>query len=189
MSTSAKPNIIGLAGSFASGKDTLANYLVERYGYVHISTADMVRKVAQDRYGSIERPVLHKTATEVRHSEGAGAFALRALDEAGDKPVIVSGIRSLGERDVLRGRGGMIVFVDAPVEVRYERMKARQRDQETLLTLEQFTAGEQSEWYGGDDPADFNMRGIKAGADIILENVQPLDEFLRDAETKLGLQA
>ena len=184
-----RPTIIGLAGTFASGKDTLANYLVEKYGYLHISTADMVRGEAMKRYGSIERPILHKTATAVRQTEGAGAFAQRALDEAAGRPVIISGIRSLGERDVLRKQGALIVFVDAPVEVRYERMRSRQRDQETQLSLDEFRANEQREWYGGDDPADFNVRGIKAEADVVLENVMPLDDFLADAVTKIDIKA
>lgn len=51
-------DIIGLAGTFASGKDTVAHKLVEDFGYTHVSTGDMVRRVAQEKYGSIERPVL-----------------------------------------------------------------------------------------------------------------------------------
>ena len=189
MNTSANPLIIGLAGTFASGKDTLAKHLGEKYGYIHISTSDMVRKEAQARYGSIERPVLFQTATEVRHSEGPGAFAKRGIEEAAGQPVIISGLRSTGERDMIVEHGGIIVFVDAPVEVRYERMKARQRDAETQLSLIDFAANEQKEWHGGNDPADFNLRQLKDDAQVVLENVLPLDEFLKDADTKIGLQA
>ena len=90
------PPIVGLAGTFASGKDTLARDLVKRGHYVHFSTSDMVRAEASRLYGSTERPVLARTADELRHRDGAGVFAARALEMAGVRPVIVSGIRSLG---------------------------------------------------------------------------------------------
>lgn len=189
MSTLVSPKIIGLAGTFAGGKDTLATYLVEHYGYIHISTSDMVRQEAMARFESIERPILFKTATEVRYNEGAGAFVLRALDQAGGNPVIISGLRSIGERDEIKRRGGVVIFVDAPVKVRYERMKARLRDAEVQLTFDEFNAGEQKEWHAGDNPADFNLRDIKSDADVVFENVLPLDQFLKTVVASLGVQA
>lgn len=44
-----RPQLIGLAGTFASGKDTLAKRLIETFGYEHASTSDMVRKIALER--------------------------------------------------------------------------------------------------------------------------------------------
>ena len=88
-------SLIGIAGTFASGKDTVAEFLVRDFGYTHVSTGDMVRKVATEKYGSIERPVLVKTATELRYENGAGALVSEALKEA--RPLVITGIRSLGE--------------------------------------------------------------------------------------------
>lgn len=181
------PKIVGIAGTFAGGKDTLAKYLAKHYSYQHISTGDMVRIEAQKKYGSIERPTLRLVANELRHSEGAGVFAQRALQHAKDGPLLISGIRSLGERDAIVAAGGTIMFIDAPARDRYERMKTRARDDEVLLSLEQFEANEAKEWYGGDDPADFNLRDIKGGADIVIENDADLDTFLNQALTSLGL--
>lgn len=177
MSTSSKTvEIIGLAGTFASGKDTIAHHLVDDRGYTHVSTGDMVRKVAQEKYGSIERPILHSTAREFRYEHGAGAFVLEALKEP--RPTVVSGIRTLGEAKALLDAGGTLVFVDAPVEVRYERVQSRNRDKETELTLEEFKTNEEKELYAGPNDEDFNIRGIKDIADIVVENTLPLDEFI-----------
>jgi dephospho-CoA kinase len=137
---SSKLPIIGLTGTFAGGKDTLAKYLRDEFGYNHASTSDIVRKFAKEKYGSIERPILNKTATELRHTRGAGILAELALEEK--KPLIVSGIRSLGEAKVVKAAGGIIVFVDASLEIRYARMQARQRDSEAKVTLEDFKARE-----------------------------------------------
>lgn len=178
--------IIGLAGTFASGKDTVAQHLVEDFGYTHVSTGDMVRKVAQEKYGSIERPVLHSTAREFRYEHGAGAFVTEALKE--QRPTVISGIRTLGEAKTLLEADGTMVFVDAPVEVRFERVKSRNRDKETELTLEEFKANEEKELYAGPNDEDFNIRGIRDLADVVVENTLPLEEFIELVYAKLRLR-
>lgn len=178
------PELIGLSGTFASGKDTLASHLVLEHDYIHVSTGDMVRKVAQEERGSIERPVLHEVADAHRKSDGAGYFAQLALKEG--RPLVVSGIRSLGEMKAVRDAGGAIVFVDAPVEIRYERAVSRHRDGEEKLTLEEFKASEEKEWYAGDTDADFNMRDIKTHADVVVENSASLEDFIEQVLQKLA---
>lgn len=177
--------IIGISGTFASGKDTTAHHLVADFGYTHVSTGDMVRKVAMEKHGSIERPVLHATAREFRYEKGAGAFVQEALKEA--RPTVVSGIRTLGEAKAILEAGGTLLYIDAPVETRYERVMSRRRDKETELTLEQFKANEEKELYAGTNDEDFNIRGIRDLADVVVENTLPLDEFISLVYKKLKL--
>lgn len=186
MSTTNKTTqIIGIAGTFASGKDTVAQQLVADHGYTHVSTGDMVRKVALEKHGSIERPVLHSTAREFRYEYGAGAFVLEALKEP--RPTVISGIRTLGEAKALLEAGGTLLYIDAPVEVRFERVHSRNRDKETELTLEQFKANEEKELYAGPNDEGFNIRGIRDMADVIVENTLPLDDFIALVYNKLQL--
>lgn len=186
MNTSNKPQLIGIAGSFASGKDTIAHALVADFGFTHISTGDMVREVALRERGSIERPVLHAVADEHRHRDGAGAFIKHALKKP--RPLVVTGIRALGEAKELKSQGGLLIFVDAPVEVRYERMRARHRDKETELSLAEFRANEATEWHAGDTDSNFNLQGIRDMADIRMDNVLPLDDFIGAVYEAVGLQ-
>lgn len=44
-------NIIGLAGEKGTGKDTYADYLVEKYGYLKIGFADEIKRMAMNLYG------------------------------------------------------------------------------------------------------------------------------------------
>ena len=184
---SSKLPIIGLTGTFAGGKDTLAKYLCDEFGYHHASTSDIVRKFAKEKYGSIERPILNKTATELRHNRGAGVLAELALEEK--KPLIVSGIRSLGEAKAVKAAGGIIVFVDASLEVRYARMRARQRDSESKVTLQDFKAREEKEWHTGDSDADYNIPGIKKMADALIENTDSIEDFLKKSIHELAILA
>ena len=185
MNTSSSLPLIGISGTFASGKDTVAEFLVRDFGYTHVSTGDMVRKVATEKYGSIERPILVKTATELRYAHGAGALVTEALKEP--RPFVITGIRSLGEAKALKAAGGTLLFVDAPIEVRYERVKSRARDNETQLTLDEFRANEEKELYAGPNDEDFNIRGIGEMADVHIENTLPLDQYVSLAYAKLGL--
>lgn len=178
--------IIGLAGTLAGGKDTYAEHLKAQYGYRHISTGDLVREIAMKEHGSVERPVLYETANKWRHEHGAGIFAKLALE--GSKPVAITGIRSLGEAKMIRENGGILVFIDAPIEIRYKRMIKRARDNETAISLEEFTAREQKEWYSGDNDADFNLRDIKEMADIVLDRDYSLEEFLQALDAELDLK-
>lgn len=180
-----KIGLVGVAGTFASGKDTVAEFLVQEYGFCHASTSDIVRKIAREKYGSVERPVLAKTATELRYSHGAGALVLEALKEP--RPLVVTGIRTLGEAKILKAAGGVMMFIDAPVEMRYSRVKSRARDSEAELTLEQFQANEAGELYGGPNDEDFNIRGVGEMSDVQVANTGSLEDYKQAVVRGLGL--
>lgn len=180
-----KYTLIGLSGTFAGGKDTLAKRLEGQY--THVPTGDIVRKVAMREYGSIERDVLQKTATRYRHEHGAGYFVETAINES-PRPLIISGIRSLGEAQAVRDAGGVIVYIDAPAEVRYERMKLRNRDAEVELSLEEFIRQEEKELVGDlEDMSAFNMREIGRCADITIQNDSTVEAFYEQAKQLLGV--
>lgn len=191
MSTSSKPQLIGLAGTFASGKDTLAKKLAADFGYTLKSSSDLVRQLSKRRHDSIERPMLFETASFYRRQFGPQVLIDLLLEEyeqsKSQKGLIISGLRVLGEANAIKANGGAIIFIDAPAAVRYERMKARRRDTEVNLTFAEFVASEQKEWHGGDSDTDFNLRALKAQADHVLDSTLPLDEFYALACAQLGL--
>ena len=184
-------NIIGIAGSFGSGKDTLADYLVAHQNYFHVSTGDLVRKESIKRHNSVERnPYLQETATYLRKNFGGGVLVERALDayakqKAKHKGVVITGIRSLGEAKAIQKAGGRLVFVDAPIDLRYARIQARQRDNESKVSLEHFKMSEQKENSQSDSDADFNIFKIKELADVQLSNDTDVDSFYRSATAAL----
>lgn len=194
MNTSADSNhkIIGLAGTFASGKDSLARFLEEEHQIKHISTSDIVRAFAQEKYGSIERPILYKTANELRESRGAGVLSEIALEryqsykEKYPGGVCISGFRAWAEAEVVKKAGGLIIFSDAPDKMRYERSIARARDNEKTNTFEEFLQREAAE--NGQVNSEYSIAGVKARADKILINDGELDDFFAAAEKALGLR-
>jgi dephospho-CoA kinase len=170
------PSVIGICGTFASGKDTLAEYLVKEFGYTHVSTGDMVRVESKRRYGSIEREYLQKTGPELKRERGAGVLVDLALEQS--RPLVVSGIRSLGEAKAIQAKGGVMVFIDAEPKKRYERMQKRARDEEAQKSFEEFCQLDTNEWHAGEDESDFNIRDIKKIANIHIYNNGSIKEYL-----------
>lgn len=184
--------IIGLTGTLSAGKDVLAEHLQEKFGLMHISTGDIVREIAQEQKGSIERPVLFEVANDLRHSYGGGILVERALDRYRNSirtyaGVVITGIRSLAEVQAIKNFGGTIVYVDAPIEQRYRHMQERNRDGESRITLEAFVEREKRELHSGPSDADFNLQQIGEQADIKLTNDGTLEQFFDTAEKALSL--
>jgi dephospho-CoA kinase len=177
--------IIGISGTFSSGKDTLAAHLAEEFSVPVVSTGDIVRREALKQFNSIERPVLHEVASVLRQSYGGGILVERALLEKEESGVIITGIRSMGEAKKVIEQAGIMIFIDAPIEVRYERMKQRNRDQETTISLQEFIAREDAERTSGDGDEDFNIDAIEKIAQVKLINLKDQDALFSEADMKL----
>jgi len=147
-----------------------------------------------DRHGSIERPMLFETATYLRKTRGGGVLVELGYEEyklLDDQPgLVISGIRSIGEMEEVLKLKGKMIYTDADLELRYERMVMRQRDEEAKISREEFEKREKAEWHAGNDPSDFNKRDIRKYCeeqDMIVFNQADLASFFHDAEQKLGL--
>jgi dephospho-CoA kinase len=118
--------IIGVCGTLASGKDTVADYVAST-GYTHVSTGDLIRSYIKDNdLGEIDRDNLRKVGNKLRAEKGAGYLVELAVKQHPDK-LVVSGLRTIGEVDALFKAGGHLIGVDAPIERRYEWAKYRER--------------------------------------------------------------
>lgn len=177
--------IIGLAGTFASGKDTLAEW-IEQHGFYHVSTSDMVREGCKQKYGSTDRKHLYEYANITRTQQGAGIFVQRALDESkGRSKVIITGIRSIGEVEALHAAGGRLVFVDALIDIRYERAHKRGRD-EADDSLESFKKSEEKELHRPiHNKTEQNIGAVRNMADEIIVNDSDLDTLFLAAKAYL----
>ena len=180
-----KPTLIGIGGTNASGKDTLAQYLVEKHGYLFVSTSDMIREEAMKREGNILRPTLVKVSNLMRAERGAGVLVELCVEKfknSGNKVgLVASSIRTKGEVDELKKQDGIIIFTDADPKIRYERLKSRQRADD-FITFEEFKAQQQAEWHQSDDPGVHSIKSVKEAADISLSNNSNETSFLEQAE-------
>jgi len=138
--------IIGLTGTNASGKSTVAKYLV-RKGFAYYSLSDELRTRLKKRKISATRENLIEAGKYYRKKHGKGYLAA-VVSKKIKKKAVVDSIRNLGEVSELRKlKGFILIAVDAPVKIRFQRAKKRMssRDQKTFR---EFVAKEKKELYG-----------------------------------------
>jgi dephospho-CoA kinase len=168
--------IIGISGTNGSGKDTLAQILVEDYDWVFVSGSDILRQELRRRNMPIERKHLRELSAEWRRKYHHGHLIDEAVKEfkkssSHSKGLVVSSLRNPGEAERIHELGGTVVWLDADPKLRYQRIYSRQRSREDQKSFEQFLAEEQAEMrHHNGDKATLNMAGVKAQADIFITN-------------------
>lgn len=133
---------IALFGNMASGKSSIANYLIDNLGYARIAFADPLKSISELAYGKIDktgeyevtsntgvitvisgRQVLQRVGEVVKNHDRD--FWLKCFFNTAQRyenhPLVVDDGRFLFERDALVDNDWLIVGVDTPVEVRMER--------------------------------------------------------------------
>ncbi len=168
--------IIGLVGTFAAGKDVAASYLAEK-GFNHISTGDTLRSIIQTENlggGSLDRDNLRVQSNKLRKERGGDFLIKFALEQGGNK-LAISGIRAVSEAQAVIDRGGVIIAVDAPVTLRFKRLRDRGRLDDDI-TEEKFVEQEKAE-IGNDDPDAINLTAVIAMANYDIANDSTLEVF------------
>lgn len=172
--------IYGVAGTNASGKDLLAEFLRDEHGFKFFHTSDFIRKEATKRYGNILRPTLFMVGNELRRENGPGVLMKMGLDEFrkdnNSKNLVVGSLRTTGEVKVLHDAGGKLIFLDASRRVRYKRLYARKREDDKI-DYETFVEHEEAELHQSDDPAEFSILSVNELADIRIQNEGTIQEF------------
>ena len=183
--------IIGIGGTDGSGKDTIAEMLVESRGWLFVSVTDLLREEAKKRGISYDRSHLREISAEWRRQFGHGVLIDRAVEAyrkaSGVHPgLVIASLRHPGEADEVHKLGGKVVWVDADPHVRYERITKRQRGKEDMVTFEEFLAEEKAQSSHGHDEATVNMGAVKEKADIVIENNgSDIEAFMEEADKAL----
>ncbi len=137
--------IIGLTGYTGAGKGTVAEYLKKK-GFVYHSCSDILREENKKlgQLNTIENLVT--LGNKLREKYGAGILAKRLLEKIKSQDEnlsIVDSLRHPEEIAALKQSGAFLLLsVDAPLALRYERIQARQRD-EDKITYEEFQKQEE----------------------------------------------
>ena len=138
--------IIGLTGSYCSGKDTVANYIVQNYGFIHFSLSDEIRVLMKEQNIEATRENLIKFGTQLREKNGNDVLAQSVSKKfEQDKNYCITSIRHSKEVELFKTIPNFVLInVDAPQQIRFNRMQHRKRHGDPQ-TLEKFIELEQKE--------------------------------------------
>jgi len=123
-----------------SGKSTIVSMLKER-GIETMNLGDGVRAEAKRRNLEPTGDNLGKLMLELRKKNGAGAIAellTESIKNSQSKVIIVDGVRSITEVEVLRNVGSVkLLSIEATADTRYKFLSSRGRSDDPI-TREKF---------------------------------------------------
>jgi len=176
--------VIGTVGLPGSGKGEAAKVAREA-GVPVVVMGDVIRQACRDR--GLDPEEHHgAVAKALREEDGPDAVAQRTLPLvrehlADHDTVLVDGIRSDVEVERFESAFGddfVLASIEAPFEVRAERLGARGRD-ESDLDRESLKEREERE-------LSFGMGEAMEGADVVVENTADLATFREQIERLLA---
>ncbi len=174
---------VGITGTIGSGKAE-ATQILRRHGFTLYNTGDVLRDIAAKQGITHSQPNLRKLANHLRKDHGpeylARQLVLRFQRDA-PKHAVFSSIRTIAELKELRKLNGFVlVAIDAPRELRAERIVARGRN-DGITSEEELSVEEETQLEGAvHEP---QLLAVMDSADVKVVNIGNLEEFeaiLRD---------
>ncbi len=180
--------ILAFVGAPAAGK-TIAASVAKEMGISIFTMGDVIRAELQTRGLSLTDENAGRIANELREKEGMNAIAKRSIplikelldlkrEKAAKSVLIIDGIRGVAEVETFKeafGTDFVLVRIDAPVTLRYNRIKSRGRADDSL-TLDEFKQREERENRWG-------MGEAMKRADKVVKNEGSLAEFKEQITT------
>lgn len=164
--------IIGVSGTNGAGKDTFSNYAVQRTGGMQIGLGSVLRN--QLSPGIIPtRENLAQLSAGLREKHGLAVlvdFAVSKFRTGDSKNLIINGIRHPAEAERIKEIGGIMLWIDAPIALRYQRITENDRNRvEDRVSFAEFQAQEQEEMTSISE-SSVNLTVVRGLADLALVN-------------------
>lgn len=170
--------IIGLIGEPGSGKDTVADYIQEKYGAKLLSFSGILNEVLNIFFDVVSREDQQWLSYSLRTKFGKDIFekAIKKRIVAEDKIAIINGIRLRENYDFIRSfPKNYLIYVTADPKLRWERMLSRGEKTSDKVSFEKFLELEKLE-------TEIQIPEIGAKADFTIRNEKDLDYLLSETD-------
>jgi len=177
--------IIGLTGENCAGKGTVAEYLKSK-GFLYRSLSDVLREELAAEGKEITRENLIEKGNSLRAKHGPAALAKKTVEKLdGGRDYIIDSIRNAAEAQKIKSLpNSTLVYVCAPPETRFGRMKARGRESDPQ-TFDEFQILEAKEMKNADKTKQSLVEAFEI-ADLKLENNGTIEELHKKIDELLG---
>jgi|SRR2546426_836825 len=175
--------LIGLTGRNAAGKGEVARYL-QKKSFYYYSLSDVIREEIRSRGLEPTRELLITVGNELRQRYGSKILAERILAKIeDDRHYVIDSIRNPAEVDAFRAaKHFKLIRIEAPPEVRFQRIFKRQRESDPK-TLQEFFELENREAEG--DDTSQNLVKVELMADHTLINDGTLESLYPEIDKLL----
>lgn len=170
--------IIGLTGTNGAGKNTVAEYLMNKWNFELYSVRSILIEELEKIGWPTDRDHMKSFANSIRAQHHAAYFIELLYNKAKDsqKDAAIESIRTIGELGFLRQFPDFyLIAVDADPRIRYERSVTRGSSTDKI-TFEQFLLQEKAESQST-NPAEINITAVIKKADFVISNDGSLEEF------------
>jgi dephospho-CoA kinase len=178
--------VVGIVGTLCSGKEATKRILMERYTAYHVTLSDVIRAELEKKKGLFNRVTLQDMGNEMRKKYGSEILAKLAISylPRDKQMIIVDGIRNPGEIGYLKKNFGnkfVLLAVDAPQEVRWQRMQRRSKTTD-LKNFEEFLDADKRDLGEGEPVWGQQVKACMEQADFTVMN----DGSLEDLKIKIN---
>lgn len=115
---------LGLVGKNGAGKSAVCTYLLE-HGFTCFSLSNIVRDEANRKGLDLTRDNLVSTANTLKQEKGAAFLAIQSNEKAIGNKIVFDSIRNVEEVNYLKNKNVILIGIDAPIELRYQRIQQR----------------------------------------------------------------
>jgi len=174
--------IIGITGSFGSGKGTVVEYLVSQKGFTHYSVSKFLTEKIVRRGKTVDRNEMTKIANEIRTKNGPDYIVKKLFKKAvsENKNVVIESIRNPEEARFIKNNGGYLFSVDANQKTRYQRIKLRASEKDSV-SFREFKLQEKKE-SNSTNPNAQNLSICMAMADFKIQNNLSINNLTKKVE-------
>lgn len=170
-----KKKILGFAGEMSCGKGTAAKYVVRKYAGSYHRFSTMLRDLARRMYIEENRDDLQKISTFFRQNFGEDIMSKVIFNDVKNdnhEVVVIDGVRRIMDIRYLKDLPGFkLVYIEAEIEKRYERIiKRRENTDDAIKTFEEFKKDHKQE-------SESQIKDLKKHADFVLDNNGTTEEL------------
>ncbi len=169
--------IIGILGEKLAGKDEVAKYLIGQYGAFYVKYSNIIDEILS----ILDLPITRRNEIDLGHAL-RGQFNTnifwagmkKRIIESSSELKVIGSIRLPDELKDAQNLGAKIVYVTAPVELRYQRFMnlRREKGEDGKQTFEEFVAQEK-EW------TEIQIPELGLKGDFKIENTGTLDDLYK----------